>query len=264
MGFFKGGLLFIVSIVLLFSFLAGNIFLTLNMSLDYKILQSEFTPVIKDVAEKEFSISSVIVDEQFFLMELYCQNNSEYVFSESGYVFEIPCDVVIKGSDAVIEEGINGLLEDIYYKDYECNFWNCLDKSEVPYFLVSEKAKEYWKSKFYLSLLVSVVLVILIFFLVEQKYNLFTLTGSLLIISSLPLIKLERLSSFINYRYVSDFLIVFFSKSYNVFLISFILGIIILGVGIGLRFYMPNSIKKKFSKSDVKKIVKEEISKKKK
>ncbi|MAH03806.1 hypothetical protein CMI39_03405 [Candidatus Pacearchaeota archaeon] len=264
MGFFKGSFLFIASVLLLISFLLGNIFLTLNMSLNYETLQSEFTPVVKDVAEKEFSISSVIVDEQFFLMELYCQNNSEFVFSESGYTFVIPCDVVAKGSDAVIEEGINSLVNDIYYQDYDCNFWNCLDKSEVPYFLVSEKAKDYWKGKFYLSLLISIVLIIIIFFLVEQKYNVLTLTGCLLVISSLPLIKLEKLLSFINYKYVADFLIVFFSKSYSVFLISFILGIIILGIGIGLKFYMPNSIKKKFSRKEVKKIVKEEISKKKK
>ena len=264
MGFFKGTFLFIASIILLLSLLAGNIFLALSMSLNYETLQSEFTPVIKDVAEKEFGISSVIVDEQFLLMELYCQDNSEYVFSESGYVFEIPCSIVDQGSDAVIEKGISDFADDIYYQDYECDFWDCFYKSEVPYFLVSEKAKEYWKSKFYLSLLLSIILIIAIFFLVEQKYNLLTLIGSLLIISSLPLIKIEKLLSLIDYKYISDFLIIFLNKSYNIFLISFILGIIILGIGIGLRFYMPNLRKEKFSKSDVKTIVKEEISKKKK
>ena len=263
MGFFKGSFLFIASVLLLISFLLGNIFLTLNMSLNYETLQSEFTPVVKDVAEKEFSISSVIVDEQFFLMELYCQNNSEFVFSESGYTFVIPCDVVAKGSDAVIEEGINSLVNDIYYQDYDCNFWNCLDKSEVPYFLVSEKAKDYWKSKFYITLFVSFILIVLTFLLVEQKYNLLTLTGGLLIVSSLPLIKLEKILSLINYKYVSDFIAIFFSKSYSVFLVSFILGIIVLGIGIGLKFYMSDSFKKKFSRKEVKDIVKEEVSKKK-
>ncbi|MAG79232.1 hypothetical protein CMI40_02550 [Candidatus Pacearchaeota archaeon] len=262
MGFLKGGGLFIVSTLLLISLLLGNIFLTLNLSLKYDILEPELTSVVKDVVEEEFGLSSII-DEQYPFMEFYCQNHSDFVFSESGYTFEIPCDVIAKGSDAVVEKGVSDLVNDIYYDNYDCNFWNCIDKSEIPYFLVSEKAKDYWKSKFYITLFVSFILIVLTFLLVEQKYNLLTLTGGLLIVSSLPLIKLEKILSLINYKYVSDFIAIFFSKSYSVFLVSFILGIIVLGIGIGLKFYMSDSFKKKFSRKEVKDIVKEEVSKKK-
>ena len=49
---------------------------------------------------------------------------------------------------------------------------------------------------------------------------------------------------------------IFFSRAATVFWIILILGILILGGGIALRFLKPELIKKKLSKKDVKKIVK--------
>ena len=100
------------------------------------------------------------MEENYPAMELYCQNNSEFVFREdtSGYTFSIPCDIVAQGSEAIVDYGVNSLIEQVYYEDYDCEFWDCIGKTSSPLFLISEKAKNYWNSKFYLALMASVVL----------------------------------------------------------------------------------------------------------
>ena len=93
MGLIRGGLLTIVSAILFLSFFAGNAFLTLTWSLEYDTIQPELTSVIKDTIGSKMNLDEVM-NENFEAMQLYCQNNSEFVFSEGGYTFEIPCDVV--------------------------------------------------------------------------------------------------------------------------------------------------------------------------
>lgn len=276
MGMIRGGLFVIASFALFLSFFAGNVFLTLDWSLEYDTLRPELTSIIKDIAaESEINLDEVM-EENFVIMESYCQNNSEYVFSKQEYIFVIPCDIVSQGSEAVIEQGINNLLKEFYYKEYDCGFWECVKQSDAgqPFVLVSEKARDYWNNKFYLALVVSLILIILMFFLIETKHSLFTVVGCLLIISSLPFMKLNWLLSFISDASFLQFFTIFFIKAYNVFLISFIIGLALLGVGIGLKFFnigfkisdffsKKEKVKENVSKKDIKEIVKEEISKKK-
>ena len=107
-----------------------------------------------------------------------------------------------------------------------------------------------------LYFLVSLSLIILIFFLVEQKQNFPVVIGAIIIISSLPLLKIE---GFI-VSLAGDLEALFDMALINItfmFWFSFILGLILIGMGIGWRIWAPDSIKKKFSKKDIKKIVKE-------
>ncbi len=76
----------------------------------------------------------------------------------------------------------------------------------------------------------------LVFFLVEVKSNAFILSGSLLAISSLPLIKIEQFLSLIPFEF-GEFLIVFFSEANTVFLISFITGLVVLIIGVVMKFF---------------------------
>lgn len=272
MGMIRGGLFVIASGVLFLLFLAGNVFLTLTWSLEYDTIQPELASVVENIATNEMNLDE-IVNENFGKMGTYCENNSEYVFNEQGQTFAIPCDVVAQGSGAVVEHSINNLIENIYYKEYDCGFWECVKQADMgePFVLVSEKAKDYWNNKFYLVLVISLVLIGLMFFLIETKHSLFFVVGGLLVIASLPFMKLNWLLSFISDESFLQFFTVFFTKAYNVFLISFIAGLAILGVGIGLKFFhigfkisgFFQKKNEKISKDDVKKVVKEEISKKK-
>ena len=277
MGIIRGGLLVVVSVLLLLSFLVGNVFLTLSLSLDYDNVKSELVPIVKELVEDEMDLGQVI-EEHYPFMEEYCENNTEYVFNEQGYTMVIPCDVVLQGHDAVVIYSIDALVEEIYYKDYDCSFWDCLKETEQPFFLVSQKAHDYWLGKFYILLVFSIILIALIFFLVEQKTNLSILVGILLAISALPFMKLNWILSFISEESFLQFFTVFFAKSYVVFLISFILGLIIIALGVVLKFFVvgfkisdffskfsKKSSNKKdntISKKEVKEIMKEEISKK--
>jgi hypothetical protein len=247
MGFIRGSLVVIVSVVLFLLLLIGNIFLTLSLSLNYDNVHSEFISTTQDIVD-EMDLPSII-DEKLELMELHCQTNLEFVFSEGGNTFVIPCDVVPKGSEAIISAGIESLVKEGYYQDYDCDFWNCLEKTGSPLFLVSEKARIYWNTKFYISLLVVIALIVSMFFLVEKKTSFPFIIGSLFVISSLPFMKLNNLigvlanpiSAMVGFPDMPiDFLSIFsifFSKANTVFLIMFILGISIVLVGVILKLF---------------------------
>ena len=129
-------------------------------------------------------------------------------------------------------------------------------RNRIPLFLISEKAKNYWQEKFYFTLIAFAVLVVLIFFLVEHKQNTPIVVGPILILSSLPLLTLEKVIGGLVGDVDISLVSVFIGKSSSVFLIMFILGLVVLVAGIALRFLHRDSIKRKFSKKDVQEIVK--------
>jgi len=273
MGFIRGGLLVIVGIFLFLSLLLGSIFLVLSWSLQYENVQEELGPILKNLTEDKFSL----IEENFNLteemeearefMDEHCQNESSYVFAEGGYTFVIPCDIldeIEESPSALIDQGIENIIEQIYYDNYDCGFWNCFEETGLPLFLVSEKAKNYWQEKFYFTLIAFAVIVVLIFFLVEHKRNTPIIVGATIVLSSLPLLWLEKIigSSIAGDSYVA-FVGIFFSKIGGVFWLIFFFGLIIMGAGIALRFLHKDVIKKKFSKRDVQKIFKKSSEKKK-
>ena len=272
MGFIRGGLLIIVGILLFLSLLLGSIFLILSWSLQYENVQEELSSVIKELTEDKFGL----IEESFNLteemeearefMDEHCQNESSYVFAEGGYTFVIPCDIldeVEESPSALVDQGIENIIEQIYYDDYDCKFWNCFEETGLPLFLVSEKAKNYWQDKFYFTLIALAVMVVLIFFLIEHKQNTPIIVGSIMALSSFPLLKLEKIIGSLAGDSYLAFVGVFFNKIDTVFWVVFISGLIILGAGIALRFLHRDLIKKKFSKKDVQKIIKKSDNKKK-
>ncbi len=259
MAVIRGGLLIIGSILLFLSFLAANVFLTFNLSLSYDNVKIELDPIVRELAEKEMNFTSIIVDREFLLMQNSCQASSTYLFSAAGYDFEVPCTVVAQGSDAVVDYSVNGLIDKIYFDKYDCAFWKCA--KEKPFVMISQKARDYWASKFYFILVVSLVLVAVMFFLVERKVNLFILVGALLGVAAWPFAKFDWAASLISNEYLASFFTIFFAGARIAFWVSLIAGLILLGIGIVLRFVRWDSAKKKFSRRDVQEIVKKEVHK---
>jgi len=266
MGFIRGGLLVIVSVLLFISLLIGNLFLTLSWSLSYDNVKVELISVSNDLFQGQNNLKS-IVEEKYDFMKSYCQNNSDFVFAQEGYTFTIPCDSVAKGQDAVIGSLVDNVVKKFYYQEYDCNFLDCFKKNQQPFFLVSQKARDYWTSKFYLAMMASIVLIVLSFLLIEKKANFPILIGSLIILSSLPLFKLNWfLSLFGNSFY--GLLSVFFSQSFTMFWRVLIIGIILLAVGIIFKLFKVGfkiseffSKKDGVSKDEVEEIVDKKISK---
>ncbi len=276
MGFFRAGLVLIVGIFLFFSFLAATSFFILGSSLKYENVHEGLYSVIKDISEGTNGVISEEVTGEFNLTDAakdafataknYCkrQNATYYNFSYERYAASIPCEKVVNTTspETFVNETYNDVIYDIYYKDYDCGFWNCFSKTSFPFFLVSKKAVDYWMEKFYLVLIVCLFLIGLIFLLVEQKANAPIIIGALLVISAVPLLKLNDFL----YAIAGNFSVLinlFLSSTRGVFLFSLIFGILLVATGIALKSWMPDSIKKKLSVKDVKEIVKEEISKEK-
>lgn len=284
MGFVRGAIVFVLGFLLLISFLAMNLFLTLTLSLSYENVQPQLGSVVRNSLDK-LNISDRI-DKSYPEMVTYCKNNSDYIFNDqqTDLTFIIPCSAVTEGKDKVIDEAINSILEEAYYKDYECSFFQCFNQKD-PSFLVSKFAQDYWRSKFYSVLFISLILIGLLFFFISKKLSTFTTTGVLLIISALPFAKSNIISSFLNSFFsafigtISDqpminslikvIFSIFLSQSYRIFIIIFSLGVVITGIGYGLKLWKfeekffsskdnGNNLEK--IKEEIKEKVKEELT----
>ena len=275
MGFFRGGLLIILSILLLVSLIGLNSFFIVSSSLEYDNVRDGLTNLVGGEGVLEEAVESFgfegdvgfvvnlseIEEEVFDLAKAYCVNSTDYVFSREGYTIEIPCDVVVEGKESFINKTIENIVYGIYYKDYDCNFWGCFSEEDNMLFLVSEKTKDYWKGMLYWAFLVSLILTILIFLVVEQKQNFPIVVGVLVFISSLPFMKADSFISFLAGDF-SKFVMPFIGNIKNVFWFSLMIGLLFIIAGIVWRFWKPDSLKKKFSKKDIRKIVKSESGKK--
>lgn len=260
MGAIRGILLVFVSVLLFLSFLSINLLGTFSSSLEYDNFQKESTIIFGDLF-KEINISNYM-QNNYNLIQMYCQNNSNstFVSSEGGYTFDIPCNVAFQGEKAISDEIIKNLIHKTYYKEYNCKFFDCMKQSKTPFFLLSENSYEYVINKFYFSLIISIILSILLFLLIEKKTNMPILIGSLLIVSSLPFFKLESFLSLFFDKTLFKFLRIFFSQIYDTSLRILIIGIIFLISGIILKiFKIGFFISNLFSKFKKKEIVSSQI-----
>jgi len=248
MGIFRGGLLVIFSVLFFLCLIVQGFFLTVYFSLDYNTVNPQLSSVASGILEKQGIQEKLLENKP--MMELYCQNNSEFVFSEptTNQVFTIPCEDILGDSDVLIKKQISKRVEENYYKSYDCNFFDCVQKTQDPFSLVSKHAQEYWKNKFFSFLIVCLVLVGIIFVLVEHKSNFFLLLSALFAAASFMFFKLDIFAGWIlkpffsiqerlgdlSFSSILEMLSVFLSKSPLIF--TWFFGIAILLLGIGLIF----------------------------
>jgi hypothetical protein len=272
MAFFRNFFLVIASILFFVFVLAGNVFLTLSMSLDYDVVRPQVSSTFKGIlsngkdmlADNTNNVSEWFFDVSEAVLQTHCMNNNtEYIFEQKSYTITIPCEAVMQGMDFMIDAGVESVFEATYYQEYDCDFWNCFENSEYPFFLVSEKAQKYWQGKYYYSLLISAILLVLMFFLVVNKRNFFIISGGILILASLPFLKLAPFFSFLDDN-ILQFLNIFISKAGTVFLGCLSLGIVLLAIGLLWHFFhFGKNISKKISEAKNKtKIESKELSKK--
>ena len=261
MGIIRGGLLSIVCFLILVSFLAGGLFLILYLSLNYNVLEKEFVSINKEILGDR-------INQQIPLIQEACQNNTGYIFNETGFDKTIffPCDKVSFNSDSIIEYGVKDFLRQVYYDEYPCGFWKCLAQGGQgsPFVLISQKAQDYWKSKFYFVLIASLILIVLGFLLVENKFNFLIIIGGILTVSAFLLKKLMSFLSFLLPDSIEEFFFVIISQSSRIVRGFLIIGIVLLVLGVIIRLIGSGFVKRHFSKKEVEEIVKEEVEKVKK
>jgi len=263
MGGIRKFFLVIVSVLLFLTFICVNLFGILSLSLSYNNFQNQSVPIIQSSLQS-FNVISQI-QSSLPAIQQYCQTHSSYTSNAAGYSIIIPCTAAFQGVDAIIEEGAKQITQQIYYTTYDCNSLDCLKISQVSLFLLSEKAYVLWTEIFRISLVISFVLLVLLFFLVEKKENILLLSGILLTIPSFILLKLDfLLDKLFSTQVFYNFLKIFFSQSFYFSLRSLIVGIVLIGLGIifkifNVGFFISNlisKIKKPTGKQIVKKTVK--------
>ncbi len=240
MGVFRGGGLVIVSVIFLLVVFGAGVTLSLANSLDYENVRSEAVSVVDNLlGQTNFSRG---INMDFVKMSSFCVNASseaEYVFMEpnTGEVLVIPCSVVDSGVEGVISYSRNSFVDKAYYKEYSCGFWDCFSKTESPLFLISKQAQNYWNGKFYYLFIFSVVLFVVMFFLAEKRSNAFIIGGALVIVSVLPLLKLDLLFNWIFGSFLFGIFGTFFSGAVSIFWRFFIVGILAVAIGIITKIF---------------------------
>ncbi len=238
--------------------------MTLTKSLEYENVQTEAVPLVNNLLNND--LTEFMGDgmnftqqfkEEFEIVKDYCETNSNYSLNFEEYNLELSCAnlTILNDTSSFINSTVEQLVEKAYYEEYDCDFFKCFSEYNVPFFLISQKAHDYWNGKFYFALMVSIILLVLLFFLVENKANFFILTGILVFISAWPIMKIgDILISF--YGAIARFINIFFSESGTVFVIFSTISIIFIIIGVvmhsiskGTRFakwlYEKNILKEK-------------------
>jgi len=130
-------------------------------------------------------------------------------------------------------------VHDIYYKNYTCKFLDCFGgKLEDPSFLVSKMSHDYFSSKFYFMIPIILIIIGLSFFLYEEKASSPLITGFLICITALPLLKMEEFFiSFGAYKEFFSVFSIFFTRAYSVFFVMFTIGILLFLFGLAFKFW---------------------------
>jgi len=278
----------LVSFLLVISLVGLGVTETLQKSTKYENIEYKFTKISKDFIKENIQLESVIEQSLPFMQAFCLDNNNSYSFQQNGYTFEISCNAINQGTDAIINEiidqTIRTFIENYYYKGYSCEFIQCIQQQQ-PLVLISEKAHEYWTSKSNLLFIISLGLAVALFFLTKHKPNFFLISGGLTVgtsiaISQLPIIagKVARsalspaISMLEQVGASSDIFVrvakAFFAESESVYLWFLLVGIILIGLGILFKVFnlagrIASWIKKKKQKSKDKKESRKEKSEKK-
>jgi hypothetical protein len=234
MGILKSGALVIIGGIFLITGLLMSTILVFQNSVSYENLDSGLSTYL-DSLLKETNFEKSI-EENLPIMQLYCQNNSEYSFFDknTNEVFVLDCGIINNGAEEIKNKIMEDLLESIYYEEYDCNFFDCFKKTESGFFLFSKKAYDYWGNLFYKFLFLILISFGIIFFLVEKKSNAFVLSGILLVLSVIPLLFFNKI--LIKIPYIKEFIFLFSSSS-SVFWKFILIGGLICLVGFLIKFF---------------------------
>ena len=241
MGLIRGALFILLTIVLFLSLLFMGARLTVSMSLDYDYVKPEIKNVVNGLVLDQ--VGSSEIETLVERMQFYCNTTNSTVLNQDfqGQTLEIPCDVAYQGSDVVINYIVDDLVEENYYKDYNCEFTDCFGLEEQPFFLFSKHTKDYFHGWFYIGLVLSILLAIGLFLLSESKTSYPFIVGGILLVASLPFLLVGKLISFfVGIEYTQIFGL-FFSQAYTLFIVFIILAVVSFCIGVLLKFISVGS-----------------------
>jgi hypothetical protein len=234
MGIIRGGALVIVSVLFFIGLLICGGFLAVANSLEYDNIESELVPVVKESLNR--GIEDTFFEDYYFLA-LECKTQNNVFFNQDNFNFSIPCEIVLDSPDAILNFIIDKKVEEIYYTEYDCGFWDCFSSEQSPFFLISKHSEEYFSGKVYFISFILLIFFGLILFLSEKRSNAFLISGVLLIVAGLPFSKADLvLSVFSDVSYLRFFTFIF-NSAFNVFIKFLIFGILLILISILWKFF---------------------------
>lgn len=270
MSFIRGAVITLFGFVLAISIILMNVSITFASSLDYEDLKPALDNSTNGIIGSILDVEAVFGEE----LNNYCNIDSQYIFNYGNESFTIPCEVIEEGEDSITIYIQDNFIEQIYYANYDCEFWECVKDSEVPFVLISDKARVYWAGKAVLLAIMSLVLFGLIFLVAEKRPSKFISFGILLAFCSLPFKNMDWILKIVPAQ-VAPLFSLFSQKAHGVFVVMLIISIIFALTGIvalifGWRMkFKEESLEnknsaslKQVSKEEVREIVREELSKK--
>jgi hypothetical protein len=250
MGIIRSVLIVFFSIVLLLSLIITSLLFTIALTLDFQNIQPAINNLTHTLLEEEYDLRQNIDSNLVQAREL-CENNSGYTFQFQEQDIEIPCEIIIKNTSEIIEFTIQNFTKEIYYQEYNCDFWNCFQETGKPFFLVSKKAQDYWYSKFYISLIATLAIIAILYILFSSTSNFSIFIGGILVLSSLVFIKLDYaiekiLTSIVSgtqgmlsksFDIILNSVTILFSQTYQAYLTALLIGIGLIILGILIKFF---------------------------
>jgi hypothetical protein len=105
------------------------------------------------------------LEKDFAYLNDSCSPHEYFIFpfSEEFGEYNLSCSS-LENVSSLNEEVSKQFVNNFYYADYNCNFFNCFTNLENPLFIYSSSAKSYFNGKYYFFLTSSIILLILFIF----------------------------------------------------------------------------------------------------
>lgn len=239
MGLISKALILIFSFLLFISLIFGAVSFTIYASLEYEEVQKNVAPFAEDFLRENIITKSGEINKNISITERVLD-----AVLNSAWGKEIPFTEKIKqsleeklnsgkGDNVSLQQEAQELIYEIYYKEYECvGYKQCSDKYEVPLFLISQQARNYWYKNFKYTCVFGLALVGILFLLVSKKRNLFILVGILSLLTSLVLLGAKKVFSDSIIKVGNEVFGIFFNKLSYVITFLAAAGIILIALAI--------------------------------
>ncbi len=264
MGFLRGLAVVFLAMLIFVSLVASNTLFVFGTSLKYDNVKAGLYPLVQELSgtgtgnilpqniTQNVNVNKYVQGALTYVNN-YCQNNTDYTFKYNGYSINITCDQAKSAlnssnpAEAIINQSFDSIVSAFYYQNYNCTFTQCFSTINPPTFLVSQMSQQYFMGKFYLAIIVSVILIALLILAAARKANAVIIIGTLLIASGIFVLEFIKIAVSMLGQY-SPLLRVFLTTANTTFLFSLIVGIVLILAGIGLRIWHKVEDEKKNAK----------------
>ncbi len=231
MGLISKALTLIFSFLLFISLVFGAIFFTINLSLEYNEVQKNAAPFVENYLRQTLN-QKVSTTDKILETILSIELIQKIPFTNN---LKQSLEQKMKSGDlnnVSLQQETQEFIQEMYYAEYACDYWDCFSISEVPFFLISQKSQNYWYANFRYLGIASLILMAILFLLVSQKRNFFVLMGILSLLASLPLWGIKKLIAIFFKGQILDFANIFFDKSGYIATVLVAIGIALIALAI--------------------------------